>query len=605
MRHITFFAFFAFCTLNIAFSQSITPSVMPTAGDFFLQTSASLSWTMGETATDLLSAAGSKISQGFQQPKYSNCNTVPGMPASITQTLVSNICGARVYRFTAATTTNATGYSWTLPTSVGGISGVTVDSGNILSSKVIKLKFVSNLSSVAGDSIWVRAFSACGYSANKAAKLSNLSMLPAVPASIVIAKIEQLSCGKPRYRYTAPTLALATATTTAATGYEWTFTGSLGAAASVDSPIVASPFNAQKITAYFSDTAAAVTGDSAKVRFTSACGATAWKAIKLTNTLSSLRPPLAPASVTQTLVSDACGARIYRYIAPVLPAATATANAATGYNWSLPVGALGSTGVLDSGSLTCGTCRIIRIKYSSNAGAITGDSIGYRYTSLCGVSPKKSFKLVVPVSPPAAPSAITQTLLSNVCGARVYRYSTTALPVGTSATGYNWMFKGTLFGTLGVNSFIDSGSLTSKTLLVRYLSNAASVTGDSVKVQYNSACGLGVFKAAKLVHLALVCPATAPPVFTKTNSQNFGQINDEVSVFPNPSKNNFKLTLSAKEQFTVMVYHLSGKIIKKYEKVNGQFVFGEDLPVGMYMLRIFNGQKMVVKKIGKMYSFQQ
>ncbi len=100
--------------------------------------------------------------------------------------------------------------------------------------------------------------------------------------------------------------------------------------------------------------------------------------------------PLAPASITVSLVSNVCSNRIYRYTAPVLPAATTTLTAATGYNWTMPTGPVGSTGVLDSGSLSS---RIIRIRYSSNAAASNLDSIRVAYTSACGNSLFKAVKL--------------------------------------------------------------------------------------------------------------------------------------------------------------------------------------------------------------------
>jgi hypothetical protein len=102
-----------------------------------------------------------------------------------------------------------------------------------------------------------------------------------------------------------------------------------------------------------------------------------------------LNVPAAPASVTIQTKSDVCGARKYRYIAPVLPVATTTAGAASAYLWTLPTGTVGSTGSLDSGSLSG---RTIVIVYTSNAAATT-DSIRVRYTSGCGNSAIKAQKL--------------------------------------------------------------------------------------------------------------------------------------------------------------------------------------------------------------------
>jgi hypothetical protein len=100
--------------------------------------------------------------------------------------------------------------------------------------------------------------------------------------------------------------------------------------------------------------------------------------------------PLPPASITIALVSNTCSNRIYRYTAPALTAETAGNVAASGYNWTMPTGPVGSTGVLDSGTLAS---RVIRIKYSSNSAASSLDSIRVAFTSSCGNSLYKAVKL--------------------------------------------------------------------------------------------------------------------------------------------------------------------------------------------------------------------
>jgi hypothetical protein len=548
------------------------------------------------------SGCGTSVFKAFKLTNLSL--NAPGAPSSVTITPIStNICGNRVYRYTApvipvgtATIAPATGYLWSFTGTLG--DNATIDSGT-LNSRTIRIKYTSNTAAVTGDSARVRYSSACGFSNNKAIKLSNTALNPpATPTSITIQKITDSSCGKPRYRYIAPMLPSSTATVVAATGYNWVFTGTLGTLAVVDSGSLSSRI----FTVYFnSNLASALSGDSVKVRFTSGCGFSAYKAVKLTNAQTGINPPLSPASVTQTLVSDICGARVYRYTAPALPVGNTINSAATGYSWSLPIGPLGSTGILDSGSLSCATCRTIKVKYSSNAGALTGDSISIRYSSLCGVGPKKSFKLVMPVSPPLAPASLTQTLVSNVCGARVYRYSTTALPAGTSATGYNWQFKGSLFGTLNTNSFIDSGTLSSRTLLIRYTSNLASATGDSAKVQYNSVCGVGAFKAAKLINVALVCPSAT--VRNIADHQQYSYVGLDAQLYPNPSSGSFqlKITSSKTTPIKVVVRNAEGQLIKSFlAQANAINNLGGELKGGVYMVYISQGDDIKVLKAVKL-----
>lgn len=432
---------------------------------------------------------------------------IPSAPSSITQTLLVNVCGGRIYRYSAPTTTGAFGFSWIIPTSVGGVSGVIVDSGDITRSQVIRLKYASNNAALSTDSIFVRANSPCGNSAYRSAKLNVTSLsAPAAPSSITITAVQTNVCGARIYRYAAPALPAGTTATVAATGYLWSFTGILGANAVIDSGTSGS----RVIRVRFTSNAAAVAGDSVRVLYLSSCGNSNNRSVKLTNTF--IGPPAAPSSITITAVqTNVCGARIYRYAAPALPGATTTTVAATGYLWSF-TGTLGANAVIDSG--TSGS-QVIRVRYSSNAAAAAGDSVRVLYLSSCGNSNNRSVRLTnTVIGPPAPPSSISITAVqTNVCGARIYRYAAPALPAATTttvaATGYLWSFT----GTLGLNAVIDSGATGSRVIRVRYSSNSAAVTGDSVRVLFLSSCGNSANRSVKLTNTALNPPA-APSSIT-------------------------------------------------------------------------------------------
>jgi hypothetical protein len=341
----------------------------------------------------------------------SNCKTsavkalaiktiLPTAPASITATaVVNNVCGARVYRYAApALPAGYSGYQWQLPTGSALATSGSLDSGVLsgASARYIRVIYTSNAIAGANDSIRVRYTTNCAITAYKALKLAITALnAPAAPTAITITSLGTQNCGQPRYRYAAPAvLPIATTTAGAATGWEWSFTGTLGATFVADSGNTST----RVVTGYFTSTAASTTvvgsGDSVKCRYTSVCGFGAYKASKLTNTASSSNPPATPATLTVTLVSDVCGARVYRYAAPVLPAGTATNAAPNGYEWSLPTGSVVAlSGTLDSGVLSGPTARYIRVIYTSNAGAVPTDSIRVRYTSACGVGNDKAAKL--------------------------------------------------------------------------------------------------------------------------------------------------------------------------------------------------------------------
>jgi hypothetical protein len=435
---------------------------------------------------------------------------VPGPPASITQTLVSNVCNNRIYRYTASITNTATSYQWLIPTTCGGLPSVIVDSGDINSSRIIRLKYTSNQAAFSTDSIKVRAGNQCGYGPYRAAKLINTALnTPSAPASISVTPIVTNICGERKYRYTAPNLPLATAGSTAATGYLWSFSTPLPLQAQLDSGTLTS----QIIVVKYISNLAANPGDSIYLQYASNCGLSNKKSLKIS--LTALNPPAAPASIAITPVSvSICNERKYRFTMPVLPSATTTSGAANGYEWLL-TGNLATFGVVDSGSLNS---RIVVIKFTSNNATQIGDSIKARYLSDCGNGPIRAMKFSVPnLLPPLAPTSITITpLITNQCGNRIYRYSMPILPVGTAtqstATGYQWEFT----GTLGANAVIDSGTLNSRIIRMKFTSNAAASIGDSVRANYLSSCGPSPKKSAKLTNTAIL-PPLMPASISMTN----------------------------------------------------------------------------------------
>ena len=60
-----------FCSSSFAFSQQVTPQVVASSGDYFVGSSSTLSWTLGEIAIDTYNGTSSTLTQGFQQPQLS------------------------------------------------------------------------------------------------------------------------------------------------------------------------------------------------------------------------------------------------------------------------------------------------------------------------------------------------------------------------------------------------------------------------------------------------------------------------------------------------------------------------------------------------------
>jgi hypothetical protein len=376
----------------------------------------------------------------------------------------------------------------------------------------------------------------------------------------------------------------------------WSFTGTLGANATIDSGSV----NSRVIVVRYTSNAAAVTGDSVRVLYTSACGNSANKASKLTNVATAV--PLAPTAVTITAIqTNVCGARRFRYAAPaVVPAASATLAAPTGWLWSF-TGTLGANATIDSGDVNS---RVITVTFTSNAAAAANDSVRVLYTSSCGNSANAKAKLTNAALVTPVPAAITTTLVSDVCYNRVYRYAAPALTGSTATapatTGWSWTLP---VGPLGQTGTLDSGDVNSQVIKVRYSSNAAAAAGDSIRVAYVSACGVGANKAIKLTNAA---KAGCPPI-AKVPTSRGTQVTSpaeamSVKVFPNPTTTNFNLEVitAGTEAISVRLMDVQGRMLKTLKVSANQTVsIGSELKAGAYLVEVRQGNEVKTTRLMK------
>ncbi|MBU6159266.1 MAG: hypothetical protein KGP35_09615, partial [Bacteroidetes bacterium] len=431
-------------------------------------------------------------------------NAPPTAVTSLTQQLVSNVCGARVYRYIALGGFHATGFEWTLPVSVGGVSGVTIDSGDIATSKVIRVRYASNAAAIDGDSIRVRAYNLCHTAEGRSFRLTNRALLPTVTPLIRSTNVVTNVCEGRRVRYSV-TLPTVSAVTVAA---EWSFVGGvLGANAVIDSGDVTS----STIVVKYSSNLASVQSDSVRVRFSydNGCAFSSYGRTRIA--LTSFNPPVTEVtSISQQLVSNVCGERVYRYIAW-------GGVHATGYSWTLPstLGGGASGAAVDSGDAA--TSKVIRVRYASNAAAIDGDSIRVRAYNVCYSAATRSYRLTNGSWSALAPSGITTTdLTTDACGARKVRYSVGAPNIAAlGAAVIEWSFAGSV---LGANAVIDSGEVNSSTIVVLYTSNLGAAEDDSVRVRYNynNGCTFSSYALTK-IQLNAFNPPLAPLQVRTTN----------------------------------------------------------------------------------------
>ena len=73
-----FFLFlFAFSAIDLLQAQSLKPSVIASGGGDYAGANLQVSWTLGETFTQTLTAGSSMVTEGFQQPAACTALTAP------------------------------------------------------------------------------------------------------------------------------------------------------------------------------------------------------------------------------------------------------------------------------------------------------------------------------------------------------------------------------------------------------------------------------------------------------------------------------------------------------------------------------------------------
>lgn len=149
------------------------------------------------------------------------------------------------------------------------------------------------------------------------------------------------------------------------------------------------------------------------------------------------------------------------------------------------------------------------MKFVNNNAAAAGDSVRAYYLSTCGNGSVKSTKLNnTNLTAPSMPTSIGITLVNDVCGNRVYRYSAPLLPNSTTtamaATGYEWILP--TGSAIATSAALDSGDLTganARYIKLKFSNNGAAANTDSIRLRYTSGCGNSSTKAQKLSNVAI------------------------------------------------------------------------------------------------------
>ena len=262
------------------------------------------------------------------------------------------------------------------------------------------------------------------------------------------------------------------------------------------------------------------------------------------------------------------------YISPTGVVATysvAPVANATSYTWTVPSGAIGLTGQ--------GTNSI---SFTYPPGFTTGN-ITVTSTNGCGTSGARS--QAITRFNPATPSVI-DVIQTQLCPNRVYTYTLASMPA--NATSIQWTVPAAAI------SFTGQGTTS---IAVTYPPTAVS---GNVTAQALNNCGSSITRSS-LVKLP-ACPPEEPLMTKGTGKEILTVDVFGVSIFPNPTTTEFKLRVETKavETVKIRVLDILGRADKQFTVKPGETTsFGADLKAGTYLIEVRQGNQLKTIKVVK------
>ncbi|MEI2748122.1 MAG: T9SS type A sorting domain-containing protein [Ferruginibacter sp.] len=245
---------------------------------------------------------------------------------------------------------------------------------------------------------------------------------------------------------------------------------------------------------------------------------------------------------------------------------------ATGYNWTVPSGAIGLTGQ--------GT-NSISFTYPSG---FTSGTVSVMASNGCGNSGVRT--LSVTKLNPATPGGIDVIQL-QACPDRIYSYTVAAIPA--NATSILWTASaGTIVSGQGTNSVTVSypGTVINGTVSATAVSNCGNSLARTINVKL-PACVLNGREAGTISAKGIA------PVSQESMA---------VNIFPNPTSSDFKLQVIAtgSESAKVRVMDLQGRTlnqftVKPYQTIN----LGASLKAGTYIVEVKQGNQLKSTRVIK------
>ncbi len=247
------------------------------------------------------------------------------------------------------------------------------------------------------------------------------------------------------------------------------------------------------------------------------------------------------------------------------------------YRWTVPANSIITSATTDSATITV----------LFNTG-FTGGSLSVKGISSCNVVGTTATTSVLQYLPPTPASIGSSTNSYNACINSSVTYTAllgTATTSQAPATSFRW--------TRPNNTSITSASADSSSITVRF---NTGYTGGVISVKSQSRCGtLSAARSQTLTHTGCAIGTKLSQPITTTNTNSF-----EVSLFPNPTANAFKLLIKnskasglSTNQAIVKVIDIQGRMIKSFQANTNQVIaIGNELKPGVYMVEVRVGEEV-------------
>jgi hypothetical protein len=477
-----------------------------------------------------------------------NAQPFAPVPSTVTgQINVCNVVGVDTTVSYTASAEGATSYAWTLPPNTVLVSGQ--------GTATIKIKILAGFTTQANKQLRVIANSICGSNAVKTYQLT--AQYPTTPQTIVASTSNVCpSLG------TNVTISYRVPKVYGASSYIWS--------AQPGTTTISHPNGTGENDTLINVTfASTFTASNITVQTTNDCGTSGVRSI-----LVARANPTTPGLISGPK-------NICEYSGPTGIDAVYSLNAVstvTTYTWTIPAGCTNISGQ--------GTSSI-SFRYPAG---YSGGSISVTASNGCGSSGAKTFSVNRLL--PSMPGNLDVINISD-CPNRKVSYTIGSIPSNSTSLVWTVPPGATLLEGQGTTNII--------------VSYPTTVVSGNLTVQAFSNCGASSIRSLA-VRLSS-CPNGLIATNTQSKNEVSGKSELDVSVFPNPSTNNFNLQIKSgintgilnNTECNVVVMDLQGRVLGQMKTMpNQQIKLGSNWKSGTYFVQVRQGNTTKTMKLEKL-----